>query len=188
MDVTTAYLQGDLEEEVYVRPPKEIGDRQGGKVRRLQKAMYGLKQSGRAWNEKLDSVLKELKFNQSKADSCIYYQFANGKRIVVAIYVDAILVATEDLRTMNETKKLLAMKFKMRDLGEIKNFVGMKIERDRPQGKLWIDQSTYIKHLLEKFQMTDANPVSTPMTPNQVLSAEMTTETAEDRENEVSAL
>lgn len=73
MDVTTAYLHGDLEGEIYVKPPKEIPN-QSGKIWRFKNAMYGLKQSGRAWNKRLSRALKEMGLKQSKVDPCICYR------------------------------------------------------------------------------------------------------------------
>lgn len=97
MDVTTAYLNSDLEEEIYVRPPKGIeGRTQPGKIWKLKKAMYGLKQSGRAWNRKLNSVLKMHRVTRSKADPCIYYCQKKGKTLIVALYVDDLLIFTND--------------------------------------------------------------------------------------------
>lgn len=83
MDVTSAYLNGDLEEEIYVKPPDEIKayDKSEG-VWKLKKALYGLKQSGRAWNKKLDTVLKQFGLQNSKAHPCIYHRESDGKKLI----------------------------------------------------------------------------------------------------------
>lgn len=92
MDAVTAFLQGDLEEEIYMeQPPCFEQPGEGPKVCRLNKALYGLKQSSRVWNAKLDTALKKLGMKQSKYDPCLYHKINNGKILFVAIYVDDLM-------------------------------------------------------------------------------------------------
>jgi len=163
--------------------PRRDQDGQESKIWKLRKVMYGLKQSGRAWNQKLDSTLKQMSFQQSKADFCIYYKSEKGKMIIIAIYVDDIMIMANDVSTMTETKKSLTNKFKMKDLGEIKNFLGIRIERDRQRGKIWMDQNTYIQRILEKYHMDEANPADTPLNQHQALTKEIAPKTVEEAEN-----
>lgn len=171
MDVTSAYLNGDLEEEIYVKPPDEFKayDKSEG-VWRLKKALYGLKQSGRAWNKTLDNVLKQFKLQNSEADPCIYYRKIGGKKLIVAIYVDDLLILSDDKTEERKLKKHLRQNFQMKDLGEVKNFLGMNIRRDREHGNIQIDQTEYIKSILKRFRMDDSNPISTPADPNAKLT------------------
>jgi transposase InsO family protein len=180
MDVTTAYLNGDLDEEIYVRPPAELAKECRGKVWRLKKAMYGLKQSGKSWNTKLDQTLKSMGFIQSKADPCIYQRKEEKNAVIVAIYVDDMFVLSNDQELKNATKQMLRRNFRMKDLGEAKNFLGMRITRDRRQGKLRLDQETYIRDILKRFNMSDCKPVATPLDVNQKLTKEMEPKSKEE--------
>ena len=128
MDVTTAYLQGELDDEIYAKMPEncyEVSQEQ--KVFRLKKAMYGLKQSGRAYNRKLCKVLTELSFTQSKADQCVFHKKTIDEYTIIAVYVDDLLIATNNEENLRLTKQKFWDKFKMKDLGEARNVLGMRI-------------------------------------------------------------
>ncbi|KMQ85397.1 retrovirus-related pol polyprotein from transposon tnt 1-94 [Lasius niger] len=177
MDVVTAYLHGDLDEEIYARPPKELLDPgQQEKVWKLNKAIYGLKQSGRSWNRKLDRTLKELQLNPSKADPCIYFRRQKGK-ILLGVYVDDIILLANDDQLLRDTKRKLAEKFKMKDLGEVRNLLGLRVTRDKQQGKIWLDQQAYIEEILKRFNMKGCKLVLTSADPNQKLSKEQNSTT-----------
>jgi len=126
LDVETAYLNGELAEEIYITPPERLATSiKDNEVFKLKKAVYGLKQSGRNWNIKLDTTLKNLGMERLSADPCIYIQRSQGKFLIIAIYVDDMLVLCEDESTGIEIKKKLMKKFKIRDLGEVQEFLGM---------------------------------------------------------------
>lgn len=181
MDVTTAYLNGELEEDIYVKPPDEIeGSHKLEGVWKLKKAMYGLKQSGRVWNKKLDTILREYGLEKSKADPCIYHRKLSGKRLIVAIYVDDLLIFSKEKHEEKRLKKSLQQKFEMKDLGNAKQFLGINIERNERHGNIHIHQSEYIKRTLERFRMQDCNPISTPADPNVRLTAKTQTSKSEE--------
>ncbi len=163
MDVKTAFLNGSLKEELYMQIPPgvECGDR--SKVCKLNKSLYGLKQAARCWFELFENALVERGFKNSEVDRCIYFLDRNdvNKNIYVVLYVDDVVIATADRVTMKDFKNYLMRKFSMKDLGNIRLFLGIKI--DSRDGKLTLDQSAYIKTVLEKFRMADCNPVSTPL-------------------------
>lgn len=169
MDVQSAYLHGYLTEEVYVQPPEEISDKPPNKVWRLNKAMYGLKQSGRCWNHCISEVLISVGLVQSKADPCLYYKILGSKIIIVAIYVDDVFIFTNDVKLRKLVQGKLESQFNMKNLGEINNCLGMRITRDWTEGKLRIDQSQYIEKILHKFGMSECKPISTPMEVGQKL-------------------
>lgn len=151
--MVTAYLHGDLEDEIYVQPPKELLEpNQEGKVWRFKKSIYGLKQSGRNWNRKLDQTLKEFKFNPSKANPCVYIKRHQGKLVLLEVYVDDIIILSNDDCSLIATKQYLAKHFKMKDLGEAQHLLGLKITRDE-QRHIWLNQRIYIKEILERFNM-----------------------------------
>ena len=167
MDVATAFLNGTLEEEVYMEPPEGfIKHGEENLVCKLKKSLYGLKQSPRCWNTALDLHLKSLNLKQSSADPCVYTS-VGGETVIVAVYVDDILIATETKQKMLEIKKLIAQKFEVKDLGELKSFLGVQV-KIMPD-EICIGQCGYTLRILEKFGMSDAKPVSTPMDVTQKL-------------------
>lgn len=169
MDAVTAFLQGDLSEEIYMLQPDGCSD--GSKrVCKLNKSMYGLKQSGRQWNKKLEQMLKSFGLRKSKVDPCVY--FAEDKQLIVAIYVDDILIFWRDAAIRDKLKAALCDAFHMKDMGMAKQCIGLNITYDE-SGGIWLDQSKYIHDILARFGMSDCKPVKTPSDPNQKLSIEM---------------
>lgn len=166
MDVKTAYLNGELKETVYMRIPEGITHKEPNQVCRLNKALYGLKQSARCWFELFDKVIRDYGFINSKVDRCIYILKGNDKRdnVYLVLYVDDLLICTGSQVRMDELKTYLMKRFLMVDLKEIRFFLGIKIQRSG--NKLTLDQSAYIKTVLEKFNMVDCNPVKTPLVSN----------------------
>lgn len=119
LDVETEYLNGELMEDIYITPLEglKINEDCNNKVLKLKKAVYGLKQSGRTWNIKLDTTLKNLGLERLKLDPCVYIQNSQEKLLIIAVYVDDILILYENEQT--QLKKKLMKKFKIHhDLGE----------------------------------------------------------------------
>ncbi|CAD6238878.1 GSCOCG00012546001-RA-CDS, partial [Cotesia congregata] len=129
------------------------------------KALYGLKQAARCWFEAFESTLKEINFQNSPADRCIYILDLGdiSKNIYVVLYVDDLVIATQDKNTMNNFKEYLMHKFQMVDLKEIKLFLGIRVTREN--NIIMLDQNAYVNSVLEKFNMQDCNPVITPLEP-----------------------
>lgn len=171
MDAVTAFLQGTLDECILMNQPECFHDG-SSKVCRLKKSIYGLKQASRVWNSKLNEALTELGLVRSNADPCIYYSMENNRMAIIAVYVDDILLLSNDNNYIARLKSSLSSKFKMKDMGEASSILGINIERDRNRGTISIDQSLYIKSILERFGMSDCNPVSSPLDLNQKLSME----------------
>ncbi|KAK3895615.1 hypothetical protein Pcinc_000538 [Petrolisthes cinctipes] len=166
MDVTTAFLNGTLMEEVYMKQPDGFVE-QGKEtmVCKLKKSIYGLKQSPRCWNYALDSSLRELGFVQTSGDPCIYVNLEEF--FIVAVYVDDIILACNCDDKVRNVKDSLASQFKLKDLGELQYFLGVKVVQDTVKGQIWIGQPLYIENILKKFGMEDSKPVETPVDPNQ---------------------
>lgn len=171
MDAITAYLQSDLCEEIFMEQPDAYTDGTQ-RVCKLNKAIYGLKQASRQWNQKLDEALKKRGFRKSIADPCIY--FSNDLSIIIAIYVDDFLIFYRHINDLNQTKNFLHSVFKMKDLGEARSCLGMKIHQHNDG--IDIDQSTYIEDILKRFGMQDCKPMGTPSDTSQKLSANMVNE------------
>ena len=163
MDVVTAFLNGTLEENIYMQQP--AGYIQPGKeklVCKLKKSIYGLKQSPRCWNKAFKEYMESIGFKQSNADPCIFIKTEESEKIIVAVYVDDLIIATKTNEKMEEVKKSLSSRFKMKDLGRLHHCLGITIEYDETRRCLWLHQKPYILKMLEKFGLSQAKTVSTP--------------------------
>jgi hypothetical protein len=152
MDIKTAFLQGELTEEVYVKPP--VGYKNDkGLVWKLKKSLYGLKQSPRMWNLKLHSVLLKNGYTRSKLDYCLYWKICARKLVLVAVYVDDLIVASCSMDAIGKFKQLISMKFDAKDLGDLNFILGLRILRNRKNKTITIDQKhTRHRHRLESYK------------------------------------
>ena len=152
MDVSTAFLHGELADEVYMRQPE--GFVESGKenlVCRLKRSIYGLKQSPRCWNTALDSHLKEMGFEQSKSDPCLYMKCdSEGARFLLAVYVDDIVLGGRSEAELKSVKSSLSQRFEMKDLGSLHCFLGIKVVQDDASGSIWMGQPSYTEKILLK--------------------------------------
>ncbi|GBE87024.1 hypothetical protein SCP_1002700 [Sparassis crispa] len=181
MDVKGAYLNGDLQEEIYMRQPEGFDDG-SGRICRLRKTLYGLKQSGREWNRKLHRELTELGYKRLEADPCVYlWERKEGEVQIITVWVDDLLLFTNSPKLMEELKRDLQDLFEVTDLGEPQKIVGIEIERDREAGKIQISQQHYIESILKRYQLENANAVGMPLDPNVAFTAEDENEEADDR-------
>ena len=168
MDVTTAFLNGVLDCDVYMEQPSGFVDPNNENyVCKLKKGLYGLKQSARLWNNTLDKFLKSHGYIRCGADGCIYIKVIvdkNGGQFVIhVVYVDDIIPISNNKLMLEKEKALLRDKFEMVDKGEAHYVLGMIIRRNREHKLLSICQPTYLDGVLDKFNMKDCNPVTTPM-------------------------
>lgn len=162
MDVKTAFLNGNLEEEIYMTLPEGL-EGEPNDVCRLNRSLYGLKQASRAWNERFHQFVTKLGFRQSENDRCLYVRGEGDQRIILLLYVDDILIVCRNLKDIEKVKKRLAQEFEMSDLGPVGNFLGMCIERDEEKRILRISQRAYLESLLCRFGMESCKPAATPM-------------------------
>jgi hypothetical protein len=162
-DIKSAYLYGDLSEEVYMKPPPGY-DCPPNLVCRLKKSIYGLKQAARTWNNLLNETLTKLGYTRLHSDTGIYRRTLNGKNIYLAIWVDDILLLCPDKSAIPVVKEELLNHFQTTDLGPVTFLLGMNIIRK--EKKLYIDQKYYLKRLLESTGMLDCNPAATPLPAN----------------------
>jgi len=167
-DIKTAYLNSNLKEEIYMRAPEGLSVPNDNSVCKLNKALYGLKQAGRCWNRKFNTFLKKFKFVQSSADRCVYLSSINNDKTYLALYVDDGLLMASKIETINLILDVLKGNFDV-TAGEADCFVGMQIERDRVNKKIFIHQSKYIEFILHKFAMCDAQVVNVPADPHVIL-------------------
>ena len=163
MDVTTAFLNGELNDEVYMKQPEGyVVKGKESLVCKLKKSIYGLKQSPRCWNSVLDQFLKKIGFVQATSDPCLYIA-SEGELFLIAVYVDDIVIAGSSDVRMKEVKQALSQKFQVKDLGELHYFLGVKVIQNQKNRTVWIGQQAYAEDILKKFGMEDAKPVQTPV-------------------------
>ncbi|KAJ1589263.1 hypothetical protein NDA15_003916 [Ustilago hordei] len=139
LDITMAYLNSTLKEAIYMKPPEGSGVAPG-KVYKVVKGLYGLKQSGREWNQEFDRSLRRMGFFQVECAPCIYTKGQGEDMAIVVIYVDDTLVIAPRLETVLEVKKQIGQRWKMEDSGEVSHFLGIKISRDRAMRTMTIAQ------------------------------------------------
>lgn len=164
LDVKTAFLNGDLKETVYMEQPEGyVIKGKENQVYKLKKAIYGLKQASKSWYEKINSVLIEkMNFTKHSSEPCIYFQSDEREIIIIALYVDDILLFSSiGSNKKAEIKSQLMKEFEMKDLSPAHQILGMRLIRKKD--KITLDQSTYIKNVLERFNMLDCKPANTPM-------------------------
>jgi transposase InsO family protein len=185
MDVKTAFLHGDLEEEIYMEQPE--GFRVKGKedyVCQLKKSLYGLKQAPRQWYKKFESVMEEQGYRKTTSDHCVFVQkFPDGDFIILLLYVDDMLIVGMNSLRIDRLKKQLSQSFAMKDLGPAKQILGVRIQRSRKDKKLFISQEQYIEKVLERFNMNNAKVVSSPLATHFKLSTKQSPSTDEEKED-----
>lgn len=165
MDVITAFLNGELEEEVYMEQPRgyEEGD-PSSVVSLLKKALYGLKQAPRQWYAAIHEFFcRELRMQRNSADDCMYRRSEGKHLLLIALYVDDLLIACNDMETLQTTKQDLCKKFRMKDLGDSHIILGMDIIRNRSERTLTLCQSRYAEKLISRFGMSSAKGTTTPV-------------------------
>ena len=177
VDISRAFLNGDMEHDVYMdyfQGYEELGfgKRKPGYALKLVKAIYGLKQAGRQWYKKLDSSLQGLGFMRVKSDNSIWVFRKDDVRIIVPAYVDDMFIATKDLSQARQVVSDLEKHFQVHDLGDTSFLLGVHIQRERSKRTLTLSQHQYIVDLLQHYGMSDCVAVSTPLDPNCKLSKE----------------
>jgi hypothetical protein len=169
MDVKTAFLNGKLEETIYVDQPPGYEEKGEGVACRLNKALYGLKQAPRAWHQTLKTALEGLGLRQSVADPGLF--ILDASNLYMLVYVDDALFYCADEASIDTLMAKLMKIFDLRALGETKAFLGMEILRDKEAGIIQITQRRMAADLAERFGMSDAKPRSLPVSPSVKLIA-----------------
>ena len=158
----TAYLNAPIDFEVYISQPEgfKVSEEGVNLVCKLHKSLYGLKQSGRNWNIVLSKFFQDSGYSQSKADPCFYYKLENNSEIYIVVWVDDIVVAANTNRNLDNIKDKLKDEFRMKDLGPISWFLGIQFKQT--SNAIEMDQSFYLRSILERFDMSNCNPRKTP--------------------------
>ena len=177
MDVKTAFLNGILQEEVYMTQPEGFTSEDTTKVCKLNRSIYGLKQASRSWNIRFDETIKTFGFSQNLDEPCVYMKEAKGARVFLVLYVDDILLIGSDKSVLKEVKDWLSKQFSMKDLGEATYILGIRIYRDRSRRLLGLSQSTYIDKVLRRFSMEQSKRGLLPIRHGIHLSKDMSPKT-----------
>ena len=184
MDVKTAFLNGYLEEDIYMEQPEgQVIPEKESLVCKLERSLYGLKQSPRCWNELLNTFLVvELKFRRFLGDTATYARGQGVKTVYIEVYVDDLLIMSQLMQEIQEVKDKLNKRFEMVDFGEVSTVLKIKVKFNRDKGELSLDQEKYANFLLQKFGMMNSKPVDTPMVTGLKFSKEMEANTAEEKQ------
>ncbi|KAK8523031.1 hypothetical protein V6N12_073742 [Hibiscus sabdariffa] len=183
MDVKIAFLNGKLEEDVYMTQSEGFATPENArKVCKLQRSIYGLKQASRSWNLHFNEAIQEFGFIRNEDEPCVYKKFSGSIVSFVILYVDDILIIGNDIPTLQSIKTWLSSCFSMKDLGEAAYILEVKIHRDRSRRLLGLSQSTYIDKVLKRFSMEESKRGFLPMRHGISLSKEMCPSTIQERE------
>jgi hypothetical protein len=162
MDVKSTFLNGDLNEEVYMEQPEgfELSDNPD-LVCKLKKALYGLKQAPRAWYHRLDTYLKDKGFNRGTIDNNLYIKTEGNDLLIVLVYVDDIIFGCNKDQLVQWFASTMESEFEMSMIGELSFFLSLQITQ-KSEG-MFISQEKYLREMLKRFQMEDSKPMDTPM-------------------------
>ena len=163
MDVKNTFLNGELEEEVYMRPPPEYTC-QENKVCRLCKALYGLKQAPRAWFAKFHKTITQLNFSSNGHDSALFTRKTENGTVILLLYVDDMIIICDGSIGIKELKQFLCQHFEMKDLGPLSYFLGLEVLSS--SDGLFLSQAKYASDLVSRVGLTDCKIDHTPLEPN----------------------
>jgi ATP-binding cassette subfamily B (MDR/TAP) protein 1 len=164
LDVKTAFLHGDLEEDIYMTQPE--GFEVPGKenlVCKLHKSLYGLKQASGQWDKKFYEFISNSGFSRCNMDHCCYVKKYGNYYVIIGMCIDDMLIAGSSMTEMNRLKQQLTENFEMKDLGPAKQILGLRISRNKSEGTLKLSQEKYILKLLDRFYLGDAKTRNTPL-------------------------
>ncbi|GJW23583.1 retrotransposon protein, putative, ty1-copia subclass [Tanacetum coccineum] len=182
MDVKTAFLNGRLDEDIYMEQPEGYVDPKfPNGVCKLQRAIYGLKQASRQWNKRFDEEIKRFGFIQNRDEPCVYRKASGSDVVFLILYVDDILIMGNNIPKLKEVKDYLGKCFSVKDLGEAAYILGIKIYRDRSLRLIGLNQSAYIDKILKKFNMQNSKKGFIPMEVKHDLSNEMCASSDEEK-------
>ncbi|CAI7919857.1 unnamed protein product, partial [Closterium sp. NIES-54] len=162
MDITIAFFNGIILEELYMLQPEGLDDG-SGRVCRLKKAIYGQKQAPRAWYHKLEETLLAGGFKKSECDHSIFLIQEKEEFLMLLVYVDDILLFSESSAMIERVEEMLEMQFKCSKMGDVKYYLGMHVERDLDKGVLRLHQRKYCEGLAEKYGLQDGGKPATPL-------------------------
>ena len=168
MDVKCAYLNGELEQEIFMELPSGF-DAPSDMVFWLRKAVYGTKQGGRVWYKNVKKELESMGYTCTKADHTVFVCFKDSLVSIIVIYVDDFTMVCKDIKVIMHDKEALMKAYNMTDLGEIAYILGIHIKQDCKARRIKLSQQRYMEDILEHFGKTDIHPISMPVLTNEHL-------------------
>ncbi|CAI7886471.1 unnamed protein product [Closterium sp. NIES-54] len=173
LDFSTAFLQGSLHEEIWLRrPPGFTGSFPPGTQWSLRRPVYGLRQVPREWHDTLRTTLAALGFAPSSADPSLFLRTDTSLPLFyILVYVDGLVFATADTAGLAHVKSELQKRHTCTDLGELRSYLGLQITRDRAQRTITLTQSHMVQQVLQRFDFTYSSPQATPLSTRHSLSA-----------------
>jgi hypothetical protein len=183
MDVKTAFLYGNLKEEIFMKQPEGfVVKGKENLVCKLKKSLYGLKQAPRCWNETFNNFCtKKLGFLKCQKDTATYVRGNGNKKSYIGVYVDDLIIVSEDLDEISRIKSAFKREFDMQDFGTLSTVLGMKVDYDRESGILSLSQKKYAEEIVRKFGMENATGVVTPLPTGQKLTTRMCPQNDKER-------
>src|SRR6202045_4597657 len=166
IDVVSAYLNADLEDEVYMEAPDSVlAEGESGNVCRLRKGLYGLTQAGRQWYDLMAHTFKALGFNISKLDQSVFFRTRGNETVHIPVSTDDMIVMGNTRSAVDTVKAELCRSFALTDQGELTWLLGFEVRRDRAARLLGLSQRAYIEALAQRFGLENARAVHIPMDP-----------------------
>ena len=183
LDIKTAFLQGDLDEEIYLEQPEGFDTKDDLKklVWWLRKSIYGLRQANRNFLKLLNRLLIKYGLQPCPVDPCIYYRCNGDEILILAIWVDDIIFGSTSDSTNKSFIEYLSQHFSV-TAGPVKTFLGLEFHHDESQKKLFVTQTRYIEQVLKRYNMEECNPVDVPADPHTRLTKEMSPQSDEVRQ------
>jgi len=172
LDIKTAFLNGDLKEDVWVQQPPGYSEWGKQFSCKLHKALYGLKQAPRAWHKALNEQLQNMGFNASQSDPGLYVQHTEQGSTYLIVWVDDITIAADSIELVQNVKSGIMQVFEARDLGETSVFIGMEVQRDRARRLIKLSQMSAVRNIIERYGQGDARVRDVPMAPGVQLTKE----------------
>lgn len=183
LDIKTAFLHGELEEEIYMQQPPFYQEADAPhKVCRLHKALYGLKQSPRQWYLKIHQFLLSVGYSRLQTDPNIYTRHVGATYLILGLYVDDILFPGSHLHVLQSTKQQLAYAFSFTDGGELSYCLSIQVNRDHSKGIITLSQAKFVAEILHKYNMAECNGTPIPLAPNNKLTTSTVLSTQEEKQ------
>jgi hypothetical protein len=165
LDFDTAFLNAPVHEDIYKEQPEGFHVGAANMACKLNKAIYGLKQASHEWNRTIDTFMKSLGYRALRSDPCVYIKCSKTDRlIIICLYVDDTVIAFTrfDLAEWTADKRSIAAEYAIKDLGECRWILNMKITRDRPNRTITLSQAAYIERIISQYGMSECRTTSNP--------------------------
>jgi hypothetical protein len=161
MDVKSAFLHGDLQEEIYMEQPPSYVQNDSSLVFFLKKSLYGIKKSPQSWYAKMDNFLIDTRFSRCHSDPNVYTKKVGSHIIILVLYVDDLILSGSDSKLLNHVKISLKKKFEMTYLGFLHYFLGLQVLQTNDG--FFLSESKYSCEILRRFHMDDCKPTPSPV-------------------------